>query len=248
MRFDSKVFVVTGAASGIGAAVVRAARSQAAQVLALDMDAHNGAEIEAQTGARFMRCDVGDSEDWARVARLVTDEYGAIDFLHLNAGIQSAPPEVDLTEYQFENMTLERYRKLTSVNIDGVVFGLHFLLPLMNEGGAIVATSSLAGIVPYEIDPLYSMTKHAVSGLVRSLGGSLAKRNIKINAICPGGIDTAIIPHQQRSDTANFMTAENVAAEVLHLMSVAETGKTWAKVRNDKPVFIIRAPGDREDQ
>ena len=246
MNFNNKVFVVTGAASGIGAAVVRAARAQSAEVLALDVDTQAGAEIARSTGARFASCDVGSAEDWLRVAGLVAEEYGAVDFLHLNAGIQSAPPEVDLKEYRFENMTLERYRKLTSVNIDGVVLGLHFLLPLMNDGGAIVATSSLAGIVPYEIDPLYSMTKHAVSGLVRSLGSSLAERNITINAICPGGIDTAIIPHQQRTDAADFMSAENVASEVLHLMSVKETGKTWAKVRNDKPVFIIRAPGDRE--
>ena len=246
MNFNNKVFVVTGAASGIGAAVVRGARAHSAEVLALDVDIQAGEEIATQTGARFASCDVGSAEDWQRVASLIAEEYGAVDFLHLNAGIQSAPPEVDLKEYRFENMTLERYRKLTSVNIDGVVLGLHFLLPLMNDGGAIVATSSLAGIVPYAIDPLYSMTKHAVSGLVRSLGSSLAERDITINAICPGGIDTAIIPHQQRSDAADFMSAENVASEVLHLMSGEETGKTWAKVRNDKPVFIIRAPGDKE--
>ena len=98
------------------------------------------------------------------------------------------------------------------------------------------------------------MSKHAVSGLVRSLGPTLREQGIKINAICPGGIDTAIIPHAQRElmpgdenpvDTGQLMTPEHVAEEVMHLMAVEETGKTWAKLRADKPVYIIRAPGDR---
>ena len=98
------------------------------------------------------------------------------------------------------------------------------------------------------------MSKHAVSGLVRSLGPTLEKRGIKINAICPGGIDTAIIPHAQRKalkgednpvDTGDLMSAAHVAEEVMHLMTVEETGKTWAKLHANKPVYIIRAPGDR---
>jgi NAD(P)-dependent dehydrogenase (short-subunit alcohol dehydrogenase family) len=95
------------------------------------------------------------------------------------------------------------------------------------------------------VDPLYAMSKHAVVGLVRSLGPTLALRGIKINALCPGGIDTAIIPEVQRSDIAVFMTPEHVASEVIHLMTVEDTGKTWAKVSENKPAFIVRAPGDR---
>ena len=92
----------------------------------------------------------------------------------------------------------------------------------------------------------YAMSKHAVVGLVRSLGPTLAERDIKINALCPGGIDTAIIPEAQRTEAAVFMSPEHVASEVLHLMTVEETGKTWAKVAETKPVFIVRAPGDRD--
>ena len=81
---------------------------------------------------------------------------------------------------------------------------------------------------------------------MRSLGPTLAERGIRINALCPGGIDTGIIPLEQRTENAVFMTPERVAEEVLHLMTVEETGKSWAKVAQDKPVFIVRAPGDRE--
>ena len=122
---------------------------------------------------------------------------------------------------------------------------LRALLPLLGSGAAIVVTASLAGITPYSVDPLYTLSKHAVVGLVRSLGEPLADQGIRINAICPGGIDTAIIPDEQRTDAAVFMTPACIADEICRLMDVEETGKTWAKVSEEKPAFIVRAPGDR---
>ncbi len=240
--------------------MVRAGAATGAHVLALDVqDAE--AMLSADTATcpgtvSFLRCDVSRIDDWSRVAQRV-QQIGAPTHIHLNAGIQIAPPEAPLSEYQFEAMQLERYRRMMGVNVDGVVFGLQALLPLCQSGAAIVVTSSLAGITPYSVDPLYAMSKHAVSGLVRSLGPTLEQRGIKINAICPGGIDTAIIPHAQRNqptrdntpvDTTSLMTPEHIAEEVLYLMSVRETGKTWAKLRTSKPVYIIRAPGDRSPE
>ncbi len=251
------LLIVTGAASGIGAAMVRAGMARGAKVLALDVQDAKEALAEQSAGSSgklsFIRCDVSSPEDWAKVAEQVK-KLGVPHQIHLNAGIQIAPPEAPLTDYEFDAMELERYRLMMGVNVDGVVFGLKALLPLCQSGTAIVVTSSLAGITPYSVDPLYAMSKHAVSGLVRSLGPTLAQRGIKINAICPGGIDTAIIPHAQRKlmpsdenpvDTGQLMTPEHVAEEVMHLMTVEETGKTWVKLRADKPVYIIRAPGDR---
>ena len=135
-------------------------------------------------------------------------------------------------------MSIERYRRMMAVNIDGVVFGLQALLPLLPSGSAVVVTASLAGITPYAIDPLYAMSKHAVVGLVRSLAPTLAKRDITINAICPGGIDTGIIPDAQRHSDAIFMTPDNIAAEVIRLMDVEETGKTWEPVRGGAEALI----------
>lgn len=241
---ETSLWVVTGAASGIGAAVTRAVRAQGARVLALDVDDIAGARLADETGADYQHCDVGDLDDWQIVADRLRDT-GAPTNIHLNAGIQIAPPSAPLEEYQLEAMQLNRYRKMMGVNVDGVVFGLKTLLPLLEPGAAIVVTASLAGIAPYDVDPLYSMSKHAVVGLVRSLGPTLAERGIKINAICPGGIDTAIIPEAQRTSDAVFMSAEHVASEVIHLMTVEETGKTWAKVSESKPVFVVRAPGDK---
>ena len=241
---NSHLWVVTGAASGIGAAVTRTVRRDGARVLALDVNDAAGTLLAGETGANYFHCDVGEAEDWQAVAAELRT-IGTPTRIHLNAGIQIAPPSAPLSDYQLETATLERYRKMMSVNVDGVVFGLKTLLPMLEPGAAVVVTASLAGIAPYAIDPLYAMSKHAVVGLVRSLGPTLEARGIRINAICPGGIDTAIIPEAQRTDEAVFMTPEQVAAEVVYLMSVQAYGKAWAKVSEDKPVFIVRAPGDK---
>lgn len=176
----------------------------------------------------------------------LSETSGGIDHLHLNAGIQSAPPEAPLNEYRFDHMNLVRYRRLMGVNADGVVLGLHHLLPLMNKNGSIVVTGSLAGVVPYDVDPLYSMTKHAITGLVRSLKNELAEEGLTINALCPGGIDTGIIPEAQRTNDAVFMRPENVASEVLMLFQTSESGQTWAKVSEEKAAWIMRPPGRRQ--
>ncbi len=241
----TSLWLVTGAASGIGAAVTRAVRAGGARVLALDVDDASGLRLARETGALYQHCDVGSPDDWREVLQTLAG-LGSLTHVHLNAGVQIAPPSAPLAEYQLQAMTLERYRRMMSVNVDGVVFGLHALLPILEPGAAIVVTASLAGITPYGVDPLYAMSKHAVVGLVRSLGPTLAERGIRINAICPGGIDTAIIPEAQRTSSAVFMSAEHIASEVIHLMSVEETGKAWAKVAEGKPVFVVRAPGDKK--
>ncbi len=242
--FNNQVCAVTGAASGLGAAVAAQLSRAGAKLLLLDIDASAGEQLAAELGGEFMRCDVSQPEDWALAAERCSG-MGGLKYLHLNAGIQIAPPNAPLQEYQFQHMQLDRYRKMMGVNVDGVVFGLQALLPQMHSGGAVVVTSSLAGVTPYEVDPLYAMSKHAVSGLVRSLAGHCRELGVTINAICPGGIDTAIIPEAQRTDKAVFMTPEHVAEEVLALMDAEENGKTWAKVATAKPAWIIRAPGDK---
>ena len=105
------------------------------------------------------------------------------------------------------------------VNVDGVVFGLQVLLPHLGSGTAIVVTASLAGITPYGVDPLYAMSKHAVVGLVRSLGPDLRKRGIAIHAICPGGIDPPLVPEAQKGSDLPFMTAEHIADDLMALMN-----------------------------
>ena len=241
-------WIVTGAASGIGAAVVRAVRNSGANVLALDVDDAKGSALAEETGALYRVLDVGDLDQWQQLADYLASEsarLGSPTYIHLNAGIQIAPPDVPLSEYQLEAATLERYRRMMSVNVDGVVFGLQTLLPLLAPGAAIVVTASLAGVTPYAVDPLYAMSKHAVVGLVRSLAPELARRGIRIHALCPGAVATQIIPHAQKTNDALFMAPEDLAKDVVELMEEPESGKTWVRLRADKPRYVIRAPGDK---
>ncbi|MFT7547408.1 MAG: NAD(P)-dependent dehydrogenase (short-subunit alcohol dehydrogenase family) [Candidatus Azotimanducaceae bacterium] len=240
---SNKNVVVTGAASGIGASMVNIASLRGAAVFCLDIDEDSGAAIAEQHGANFYPCDVSKQESWQQVAQHLNATLDGIDHLHLNAGIQSAPPSAPLEEYSFAAMTLERYRKMIGVNIDGVVLGLMNLLPMMKDGGSIVVTGSMAGIVPYDVDPLYSMTKHAVTGLVRSLKKELLIRDIRINAICPSGVDTAIIPNAQRGSEMVFMRPDAIAEEVISLFLTQESGETFAKVSESKPAWVVKGPG-----
>jgi NAD(P)-dependent dehydrogenase (short-subunit alcohol dehydrogenase family) len=244
----SDFWIITGAASGIGAAVTRAVAQAGSKVLALDINTELGQQLAAETGAIYRDCDISDPEAWDSLIEYLDvnkSVLGTPTKIHLNAGIQIAPPDAPMSEYQFQAMTLDGYRRMMGVNVDGVVFGLQALLPRVASGAAIVVTASLAGVTPYSVDPLYAMSKHAVVGLVRSLGPTLSKRGITIHAFCPGGIDTAIIPHEQRSKDVFFMRPEHIATEILGLMNETETGKSWAKVSEQKPRFIIRAPGDK---
>ena len=184
-------WIVTGAASGIGASVVRAVRNSGANVLALDVDEAKGSALAQETGALYRALDVGALDQWQQFADYLASErtsLGSPRYIHLNAGVQIAPPNEPLSEYQLEAATLERYRRMMSVNVDGVVFGLQTLLPFWAPGAAIVGTASLAGVTPSAIDPLYAMSKHAVVGLVRSLAPELSKRGIRIHALCPGAV------------------------------------------------------------
>jgi NAD(P)-dependent dehydrogenase (short-subunit alcohol dehydrogenase family) len=242
-------WIVTGAASGIGASVVRQVSQSGAKVLALDVDDQKGLALAAETGATYRHCDISDQAQWHQLVKFLLAskaELGSPTNIHLNAGIQAAPPEAPLTEYQLEAVSIDRYRRMMGVNVDGIVFGLQSLLPLLSSGAAIVVTASLAGVTPYAIDPLYAMSKHAVVGLVRSLGPALAARGIGIHALCPGAVDTAIIPEAQKTAEARFMPPEMLAQDVIELMQEPEVGKSWIRLNEARPRYITRALGDKQ--
>ena len=131
---------------------------------------------------------MGRSEEWPGIVDAVTARFGGIDLAHLNAGVTTG--EADITK-----VTDDIYRRAVGVNVDGVFFGVRALVPALaaRGGGAIVATASLAGLIGFSPDPIYCLTKHAVVGLVRSLGPQLAEHHITINAVCPSIVDTPLI-------------------------------------------------------
>ena len=240
--FKDKTIVVTGAGSGVGEATALEASLAGARVIALDINPEGPGQLSNKIESQQL--DVSQEAEWAAYAATLPDQ--GVDYLHLNAGIQSAPADAPLDEYRFQRASLDHYRRMMGVNVDGVVYGLHHMLEKMKPGGSIVVTCSLAGIVPYDVDPLYSMSKHAVTGLVRSLKRELGEMDLRINAICPGGVDTNIIPVAQRDQAATFMQPRDIAVEVMKLFLTEESGATWAKVSAGKPAWIIYPPGKRD--
>jgi NAD(P)-dependent dehydrogenase (short-subunit alcohol dehydrogenase family) len=185
--FDGKVALVTGGSNGIGAGVAERLADLGARVVVADIDVDAGTATAERVGGSFIRCDVADlAQNEAAVAHAV-DTYGGLDIAHLNAGV-TIPCGVG------DDFELDAYRTAMAINLDGVVFGVHAALPALKArgGGAIVATSSLAGLVSVPFEPIYAANKHAVVGLVRSLGPALAAENITVNALCPGFAETAI--------------------------------------------------------
>jgi NAD(P)-dependent dehydrogenase (short-subunit alcohol dehydrogenase family) len=185
-----------------------------------------------------VRCDVSSLED----NRALMDREA--DLVFLNAGVASHMGVG-------EEFDLERYRRIMGINLDGVVFGTVAALPALRArgGGAIVATASLAGLTGTPMDPLYSANKHAVVGLARSLGPSLALEGIRFNAVCPGYAESKIIEgfrEQILEMGVPIIPAEEVAETVLTLFTGDMTGECWFVQKGRAEAFGFRnIPGPR---
>ena len=188
MNFEGRVALVTGGANGLGRATATRLSEAGAKVVLADLEADPGQEVARQIGAEFIEADVSRPEASEAAVALAVERFGGLDLAFLNAGVSTGCGLV-------EHFDLELYRRAMGVNLDGVVFGLNAVVPAMRErgGGAIVATSSLAGLAAVPYDPIYAANKHAVVGLTRSLGPVLSPEGIQFNAICPGFADTRII-------------------------------------------------------
>jgi NAD(P)-dependent dehydrogenase (short-subunit alcohol dehydrogenase family) len=185
---SGKVAVVTGGGSGIGLATSTRLAEAGVSVAVVDLDGPSAERAATELGGLGLQADVGRSEAWPGIVDAVTSHFGGIDLAHLNAGVTTG--ESDITK-----VTDDIYRRAVGVNVDGVVFGVRALVPALSArgGGAVVATASLAGLIGFSPDPIYCLTKHAVVGLVRSLGPQLAEHHITINAVCPSIVDTPLI-------------------------------------------------------
>ncbi len=213
--------LVTGGASGIGAAAVALLEAEGCDVTSLDL----------ATGF-----DVADSAAWEGV--------GAVDFAFLNAGVATGSNDV-------AELGDAEYRRAVGANVDGVVFGARRMARVMEPGSAIVATASLAGLVAMPLDPVYTLTKHAVVGFVRAVAPQLAERGITINALCPGFADTPIVEPELRDwvdgQRIPLISPETVAAAALAAARSGETGEAWVVQPGREPVVygFRGVPGPR---
>ncbi|GEL25229.1 dehydrogenase [Pseudonocardia sulfidoxydans NBRC 16205] len=179
--------LVTGGAGGIGREAARRLAGHGLHVVVADIDRHGAQTTAAEVGGTAMPLDVGDPYAWRSVVDHITGNGLALNAALFNAGVA-------LGEAEVLDLDLASYRRAWSVNVDGVVFGLRALVPLLEaERGHAVVTASLAGLTAVPFDPVYAMTKHAIIGLVRGYGPTLGNRGVGLHAVCPGLVDTAML-------------------------------------------------------
>ncbi|MFE5705396.1 SDR family oxidoreductase [Rhodococcus koreensis] len=215
--------LITGGASGIGAAAARRLAAAGAKVAVVDVAAGPAQDVAAEVGGYAL---VGDVADPAVMPRLVAQAealFGRLDLVFLNAGVvahQSGTSELDLADY----------RKIVGVNVDHVVYGTSAAVPALRRagGGTIIATASLGGLVPIPSSPLYTLTKHAVVGYVRAAGAALADDGIRMCALCPGFANTRLITDRM-DQFADFpmLSAEDVADAMYTMLDRGQPGEAW---------------------
>jgi len=247
MSFQGQVALVTGGANGLGRATAARLMGQGAKVVLADIEADTGEAAAAELGADFIRTDVTVPEDSQAAVDFAMERHGKLDIAFLNAGITTGAGLV-------EHFDLERFRLAMGVNFDGVVFGLNAVVPAMRlGGGAIVATSSLAGLAPVPYDPIYSANKHAVQALCRSMGPVLAPDGINLNALCPGFAETRIVDPIKEGLAEGgipLIKVEKVVDGAMELFAADYNGEAlFVQAGMDPQTFKFRrVPGPRAEE
>jgi NAD(P)-dependent dehydrogenase (short-subunit alcohol dehydrogenase family) len=229
-QFTDKVVLITGGTSGIGRATALAFAAEGARVVVAGRREAEGAETVAlieQAGgqARFVRADVSQEEDVAALVAATVAAFGRLDYAFNNAGVllESAP----ITE-----VSLDVLERTLAINVRGVALCLKHQIPaiLKSGGGGIVNTASFLGLRPMPNSAIYNASKFAVIGLTKSAALEFAAQGVRVNAVCPGVIETPMNEgYRQEQSGRDFLNnlqpmartgqADEIAAAVLYLCS-----------------------------
>ncbi|MEZ5710314.1 MAG: SDR family oxidoreductase [Blastomonas sp.] len=226
--FNDKVAIVTGASGGIGRASALAFAASGASVVVSDLQDDKGQEtvalIKEQGGkAVFQHCDVADEGQVKALVEAALNEFGRLDFAHNNAGVNRP----DSNQWDSKDWALS-----INVNLTSVMYCMReeIAAMLQSGGGAIVNTSSVNGLIGNPSQPGYTASKHGVVGLTRSAALRYAKEGVRVNAVCPGVVDTpmveavAKVPQyreaiEKMTPMGRMATPEEIASGVLWLCS-----------------------------
>jgi NAD(P)-dependent dehydrogenase (short-subunit alcohol dehydrogenase family) len=231
MTFDGKVALVTGSGAGIGAVTARAFARAGAAVIITDVDVDGGRttveKIRSDGGqAEFFAADVTDAETVKALVGFAVDTYGGLHYAHNNAGVLGESAR--LTDSDDET-----WFRTVQINLNAVYLGMKHQIPAILEsgGGAIVNTSSYAGLVAVPFASAYVASKHGVIGLTKAAAVEFGKKGVRVNAVCPGSARTRMNIERVAGNPAiekamtdvspmkRFVEPEEVAEAVLWLCS-----------------------------
>ncbi|MBB4685427.1 NAD(P)-dependent dehydrogenase (short-subunit alcohol dehydrogenase family) [Amycolatopsis jiangsuensis] len=227
-RFEDRVVVITGGASGIGLAAARRLADEGAKVVIADVTPEQGKAAADEVGGRFVQTDVTDAEQVDALFQATVDEFGTVDVAFNNAGI--SPPEDD----SILTTGIEAWEKVQRVNLTSVYLCCKAVLPHMQRQGkgAIVNTASFVAVLGAATSQIsYTASKGGVLAMTRELGVQFARENIRVNALCPGPVNTPLLEELFAKDPeraarrlvhvplGRFAEPEEIAAAVAFLAS-----------------------------
>ncbi|HCE5828586.1 TPA: SDR family oxidoreductase [Pseudomonas aeruginosa] len=254
-RVAGKIAIVSGAASGIGAEQARILAQEGAHVIVGDIDVTHGQALAAEIGdnAMFCRLDVTRPEDWSAAVEVANRRWGVVDVLVNNAGIGASA--------EFDDESLDSFRKVIEVNLFGVFNGMKAVSPAMKRlgHGSIINMSSQAGLNGWWHGHGYTASKFAIRGLTKSAALDLGPYNVRVNSVHPGIIDTPMTGGQtfltEQVPLKRAASPVEIARLTLFLASDESSFSTGAEFLADGgqtagfpgPAFVGQAPFKKID-